>query len=773
MAQLYICSLPNPGTAGVPHECFYSDDDAGRERARLFAERENRPGRGVYDCIGKLKDGVKSRCKDNVAELDNVIVDLDLKNIVEPRNEVIKVLQGLLLPPTEIRDSGFGLHAVWQFKEAVNGEAGLKQAEDIMAGLVRLLAGDPAPTHRAALLRHLGSDNTKEGEPRPCRVLERNNQQYDVSEFGDLLDACGDQAQLTAKPKPATNGHDRTAEGKRSGPVDVDAELASIHDGASANDVQPRVIPPLLRKMHPDEVLNYVVDGTMAARRRPAKWTREREVIFVRSRILSAYNNLLLKDYDSATGVIPDWLPGEFHRAWIDRLQQGRRPCMGFNPGGFYVRSQEQAGDRQPRKKKDHAGEGTSERPKQEQSKAEQSKQEQPKATAGKGQPSWPTPYSGRAAPQIPRRSFAMGQHYIIGATSITASAGGVGKSTLSLLDAVSFAIGRNLLTGEILEKRRRVWVWNAEDDIDEMERRLTGICIHYNIDRADLVDWIFLDSGYDLPLDLAHGNGKGPVMQEELINLIAERVTRRNIEIVILDPLVALHSMSEGDNPGHAKLIRTLSTKVAKPCNCAIDIDAHTRKPGTGQDTITIDDVRGAGSIIYSARSGRILHTMSLAEAEKYNIDAEDRLTYYRLERGKANMAKRGTVCWVHMIEVPIPNCPDGAYGDTMAVPIIWTPPDAMAGVTDTVANAIAGEIAKGEYKRDARAGASWAGRLVGLRCGIDTGTKSGKDRAKVILETLIKKGALAVEIRTDKNRNAREYVVPGVLFKGGRGRS
>jgi AAA domain len=358
-----------------------------------------------------------------------------------------------------------------------------------------------------------------------------------------------------------------------------------------------------------------------------------------------------------------------------------------------------------------------------------------------------------------------MGQHYIIGATSVTASAGGVGKSTLSLLDGVSLRVGRNLLSGETLEKCRRVWIWNAEDDIDEMERRLIGICIHYGINRADLVDWLFLDSGYDLPLDLAHGNGKGPVMQDKLIELIAERVTRRGIEVVSLDPLVALHSMSEGDNPGHAKLIRTISTKVAKPSNCAVDINAHTRKPGVGQDTMTIDDVRGAGSIIYSARSGRILHGMTLGEAQKYGIEADDRFSYYRLERAKANMAKRGTICWVHMVEVPIPNSPDGSYGDTVAVPTLWTPPDAMEGITETVANAIAGEIAKGEYKRDVRSGASWAGRLVGLRCGIDVGTKSGKERAKTILETLIKKGVLAVEIQIDENRNAREYVVPGVL--------
>lgn len=377
--MFYICSLPNPGVDGTPKELF-TDEPSLIER---FAKAENRPGRGVYDCIGKLKDGARSRCKDNVVELDKVVVDLDLKNIVEPRDEVIKVPRGLLLSPSEIRDSGFGLHAVWRFKEAVTDAAGLEQAERIMVRLAELLAGDPAPTHRAALLRHPGCDNTKSGEPRKCHAIEQTEQQYDISEFEDMFDLYGDRPQLTGKPKPATNGHDHTAEGERKGPVDVEAEFASICDGASANAAQCRVIPKLLRSaVHPNEVHACVVDGTMAAPNRPVSWTRETEVRIVRHRILSTLRNLFLADYDHTTGLIPDWLPAEFHAPWIARLEAGRIPDIGFNPGGFYVRSKEQAEDRQPRKKKDHAREDTGEQPKAEQAKAKQSSAEQ-----AKGQP--------------------------------------------------------------------------------------------------------------------------------------------------------------------------------------------------------------------------------------------------------------------------------------------------------------------------------------------------------------------------------------------------
>jgi hypothetical protein len=89
----------------------------------------------------------------------------------------------------------------------------------------------------------------------------------------------------------------------------------------------------------------------------------------------------------------------------------------------------------------------------------------------------------------------------------------------------------------------------------------------------------LFLDSGYELPLDLAQATHKGAYINTSLIDRIVGRIRDRGIEAVLLDPLVALHSLSETDNPGHSKLIRTLNIKLAKPCNCLVDINHHTRK--------------------------------------------------------------------------------------------------------------------------------------------------------------------------------------------------
>jgi hypothetical protein len=121
--MLYVCSLPNSGVGGKPRELFYPDDEAGHRRAQEFTERENgQPGRGVYYCIGTLHDDAHVRSRETVAELGEIVVDIDLKNIAEPRARAIEVLDDVALKPSEIRDCGYGLHAVWRLKEPVTDD---------------------------------------------------------------------------------------------------------------------------------------------------------------------------------------------------------------------------------------------------------------------------------------------------------------------------------------------------------------------------------------------------------------------------------------------------------------------------------------------------------------------------------------------------------------------------------------------------------------------------------------------------------------------------
>jgi putative DNA primase/helicase len=222
----YVCSLPNPGAAGQVRELF-SDNE---EEVAAFAKRQDGPDRGIYDCVGLFALGTTRRNKETVIALPKLVVDLDLKNMDHDRETVLATLRKLPAPPSEIRDSGFGLHALWWLKEPLVGDD-IDRGEEAMRRLVRLLAADPAPTHRAALLRRPGTTNTKGGGNRPCYVIEGDPQRvYDITEIEDTLDLY-DEREPLLHYKPSADGAARTAERAApaySGPVDVEARLAAM-----------------------------------------------------------------------------------------------------------------------------------------------------------------------------------------------------------------------------------------------------------------------------------------------------------------------------------------------------------------------------------------------------------------------------------------------------------------------------------------------------------------------------------------------------------------
>jgi hypothetical protein len=95
-----------------------------------------------------------------------------------------------------------------------------------------------------------------------------------------------------------------------------------------------------------------------------------------------------------------------------------------------------------------------------------------------------PTPVKFRDPATIPRRQFIYGRHYIRAFLSATVAPGGVGKSSLALVEAVAMAAGRSL-HGIVPPKATKVWYVNLEDPREEIERRIAAICLHLALRRA------------------------------------------------------------------------------------------------------------------------------------------------------------------------------------------------------------------------------------------------------------------------------------------------
>ena len=148
----YICSFPNVKKAGRIPELI-SDDP---KKIEDFARRWDQPGRGVYDCVGTLKEGARRRSRETIAALEQLHVDIDFKDIVEKPDNVDQRLRQLPLLPTEVRNSGGGSHVIYGLKEPIqptspsSSARAIAEAPDGMP-MRRSDAGTPG---RAATPRH-------------------------------------------------------------------------------------------------------------------------------------------------------------------------------------------------------------------------------------------------------------------------------------------------------------------------------------------------------------------------------------------------------------------------------------------------------------------------------------------------------------------------------------------------------------------------------------------------------------------------------------------
>src|SRR5258708_34331701 len=153
------------------------------------------------------------------------------------------------------------------------------------------------------------------------------------------------------------------------------------------------------------------------------------------------------------------------------------------------------------------------------------------------------SPYIWIDAAQIPPRQWLHGRHFIRKFLSATISAGGTGKSSLELLDAISMVSGIDLLTGNKIQTRA-VWYWNGEDPLEELQRRVQAIALHYGLTEGDLGGRLFLDSGRQQRIVVARDDRRhGITVNRPLVASMVETLAAHRIDVAILDPFISVHA--------------------------------------------------------------------------------------------------------------------------------------------------------------------------------------------------------------------------------------
>jgi hypothetical protein len=659
--KYYVCSMANEGR-GRPVELL--TDNVGL--LEKFAEDHDKAGRSVYSCPNPLMETAERRCKDAVAAIVVLHVDIDFKRLVTAPADVEAALLALPLR-LEIRKTGGGFHVMAFLKEPYeNGTEHYRRAEQLRSDLTRCLCGDPAPNHSAALLRVVGTHNSKYGEPVEVEIIKAGDR-VDLTDIEAFLELY---SQPLFETREEYNTAQKVLELDHYVPVDHDAVLADMPTtGEGVNAVSYRVMRSLVVRegKTPQEAMDITVDAimTMAERQNLTDedgvlWTREQEVKCAIPRMNWVLRCLEKRHWEAVdAGRIsddtpPDWLWAEAHEAWTVACNEGIRPQVSRNGNGWYVRRPPHSNKKADEEMKP-ADLGAAASPA-----STEALKKKPRAGI--------TPFTAFDPMRLPAREWMYGRHYQRGTVSLTVGTRGRGRTSLVLVEVIAMALCKMLL-GESPTARFRAWVHCGEDDMNELLRRVAAICQRYSLRMKDLEGWLFLTSANEFPLRVAEGYNELKIDNALIAHITAE-IQANEIDLAVFDPFVTLHGSSEND-AGKMSRVIDIFKKIASQTECAIELVHHTRKapPGSNGDH-DVSDMRGSSAIHDAARAVRVLNIMSEKEAEEFAIPTHERSLYVRVDRGKGNFAPPKKATWIHLCNVDLPN------GDEVGVVEPWQHP-------------------------------------------------------------------------------------------------
>lgn len=366
----------------------------------------------------------------------------------------------------------------------------------------------------------------------------------------------------------------------------------------------------------------------------------------------------------------------------------------------------------------------------------------------------------------IPPRAFIYGSILQLGHATLLSASGGVGKSVFALAMAIDLACGVDHL-GAGPFKVRKVIVYNAEDDLQEMHRRATAymeFCAFTPQMRTLVEENLTLISGVANPMKLAEYRDGSVHVTRDNIDLLEFMMTENGVEVLVLDPLISLHSIPENANSEMAVLIAELKALIAR-VNAAMMLAHHDKKNISNRsiEEASQDDARGAGTITTPMRAIVNLKRLSAKDAERLRIPALTAKRVIALTLGsKSNYSPRDTSARLFFSNsVQADNATADYSADNTVALSVYQLPKVSTLITDEHRDAILAEIASGEYRSATQA-------IQPLVDFVTTciGAEPGDETRKLTVAALKEwesKGWIAVEKKRDEHRKERPTYVRG----------
>ena len=279
----------------------------------------------------------------------------------------------------------------------------------------------------------------------------------------------------------------------------------------------------------------------------------------------------------------------------------------------------------------------------------------------------------------IPPRAWLARGYMLRGSVTVLAGVGSAGKSSLCVAYAVALALGTRFGRFEPADMpdggssgapRRKALLYNVEDDDDEQRRRLSAALRQFARGPSDIAGWVLRCGPASIGTLLERDSYTGAVAFTDAWHALEDLLRQEKPDLVVLDPLVELHTAEENDNTALRTVIAHLRG-IAQRHGCAVLLVHHTRK---GAEAGDMEGIRGAGSIVGAARIALTCAPMSRDEAESLGVPSDLRRRFFRVDNAKANYSPAGEATWHELAEYELDN------GDYVAAAVPWSPRDGVS---------------------------------------------------------------------------------------------
>jgi hypothetical protein len=346
-------------------------------------------------------------------------------------------------------------------------------------------------------------------------------------------------------------------------------------------------------------------------------------------------------------------------------------------------------------------------------------------------------------------RAHLYGKTYYRKYITGTAAEGGAGKSTYITAELASMALGVDLLHHRIPLDcgPLQVGLLYLEDTIDEYQRQIQALAIHYNLadtEKQTLASNIHVLPDDDGRLKIVEKHDHKVVRNQDAIDYLTRHINQHGVDVLVIDPLISIHESDENTTKEMQPVVAALrSISRCRADGVAVHYVQHNRKGGGS----SVDDMRGSSSLKDGSRVVRNLSRMPEKFAKDRGVAPSIAKHLIGISDGKNNLAAEGSKQWFRKHSVCLNNGTTDLPPDYMPVVERFELPEFCTGLDLSQVRQVLQVIQAADpaaCRSDIRA-TQWTGKLIAPVLGLDPSKPEEKDQVKTFLKALTDAGFVA----------------------------